>query len=174
MKTSVNWWLLIGIAAGGLYYLKNKADGIVSPNDWESMPGDKLEYRIEYYAEKYQLDKDLVKAVIFAESSFNPNAVNRNEKGGTSSWGLMQIWYPGTANLLGYTGPPEGLLDVDLNLDMGCYLLRDITSRYTNLKDIIASYNSGHPKFRADGSYINQTYVDRVLERLDYYKAGGA
>lgn len=163
------WLVVIGaVLVAGLLYFRSRGARVLMPG--QSIPGQTLQDKILEYASMYSLDPDLVKAIAWQESRFNPNAINHNESGGTSSWGMMQIWYPHTANLLGFFGPPDNLLDIDINLDLACKLLRDICDRYNSLEDIIASYNAGSPKFDRSGNYINQAYVDSVLSRYRSYK----
>jgi soluble lytic murein transglycosylase-like protein len=53
----------------------------------------KYEALIERYGNEnhYSMDPNLIRAIIQAESSFNPEAVGKDEKGEASSFGLMQI-----------------------------------------------------------------------------------
>lgn len=46
------------------------------------------------YAEQHNLDKDLFAKVINCESSFNPNAINRNEPNKVLSVGILQYQEP--------------------------------------------------------------------------------
>lgn len=122
-------------------------------------------------AAKYKLDPFLMKAIIKAESNFNPRATNI-EPGDRVSLGLAQILWPTTAQALGFRGTKEDLYNADTNLELMSLLLLDIQKRYSSLKDIIASYNAGRPKYQ-DGKLINQEYVDRVLKYYYQFKMGG-
>lgn len=66
---------------------------------------------MERIAEVFPEDTKTARLVAKAESSLNPNAVNMEEHNGcTGSYGLMQI------SCIHYTGNPNDLKDVDLNL----------------------------------------------------------
>ena len=64
---------------------------------------------IRKYAEIHDIPESLLHRVIQRESSYNPGARNG------PYYGLMQI-HPQTARGMGYSGPPEGLLDAETNL----------------------------------------------------------
>lgn len=56
------------------------------------------------------------------------------------------------------------MYDVDVNLHYGCRHLRKYLNRLGgNELDAIAAYNAGWPRRKADGSYMNQFYVDTVM-----------
>ncbi|MGH6763865.1 MAG: transglycosylase SLT domain-containing protein [Phyllobacterium sp.] len=67
---------------------------------------------ISKYATLYKVPEPLVRRVVKRESNFLPGAYNRGH------WGLMQIKH-GTAKVMGYDGPPKGLLDAETNLKYG-------------------------------------------------------
>ena len=64
---------------------------------------------IKKYAELYDIPESLLHRVIQRESTYNAGARNG------PYFGLMQI-HPATARGMGYSGPPEGLLDAETNL----------------------------------------------------------
>lgn len=72
---------------------------------------------IAQYADLYDVPEDLVHRVVIRESHYNPAARNG------PYYGLMQI-HPQTARTMGYSGPPEGLLDADTNLRYAVKYLR--------------------------------------------------
>jgi soluble lytic murein transglycosylase-like protein len=72
---------------------------------------------IDGYARAYDVPNDLVQRVVIRESRHVPTARNGRYLG------LMQI-DPQTARIMGYQGPPEGLLDAATNLRYGVKYLR--------------------------------------------------
>jgi soluble lytic murein transglycosylase-like protein len=96
-----------------------------------SAPYDAL---IEEHAALHALDSGLVRAVIQAESAFNPNA--RSRKG---AMGLMQLM-PTTAATYGVLDP----YDPADNIRAGVAYLKDLLSRYGyNTELALAAYNAG-------------------------------
>jgi soluble lytic murein transglycosylase-like protein len=104
----------------------------------------------------------LVKAVIHAESAFNPRAVSHK-----GAMGLMQLM-PRTARYLGVQQPfvPEH------NVEGGARYLRRLRERFGNWTMALAAYNAGPEAVSRFGGVPpyreTQTYVRRVLT---YYRA---
>jgi soluble lytic murein transglycosylase-like protein len=69
-----------------------------------------IDARIAYHAKAYKLPESLVHAVVRRESKYDPSLKHGR------FWGLMQIRHD-TARSMGYTGPAEGLLDPETNLN---------------------------------------------------------
>jgi soluble lytic murein transglycosylase len=114
-------------------------------------------------ARAHQVPPALVKAVIAAESSFDPDAVSRK-----GAQGLMQLM-PTTARSLGVSDP----LRPDENVDGGVRYLRDMIDRFGNLSLALAAYNAG-PKavdrYRGVPPYPEtRDYVKRVLTYYRHY-----
>ena len=108
---------------------------------------------ISLYAAKYGLTPSLVKAIMQAESNFNPFAISSQQ-----AMGLMQV-VPATAGgevyayLTGFSGQPspEQLLQPEFNIQYGTAYLHLLSKRYfnrvlnTTSRDlcVIAAYNGG-------------------------------
>ncbi len=113
---------------------------------------------------RYNVETALVKAVIKAESGFQPNAVS--PKGAR---GLMQLM-PGTAQMHGVTNVHEPLQ----NIDGGVQHLRMLLDRYSNNVVLaLAAYNAGEGYVDQYGGVPpfqeTRNYVHRVLRfRQDY------
>jgi soluble lytic murein transglycosylase-like protein len=103
----------------------------------------KYEQLLNQAADDYQLDPALLKAVMAAESGFNPAAVS--PKGAV---GLMQLM-PATAERFGLQGDrkrsiEQKLTDPKTNIRLGARYLRFLEDRYPNqLHLMLASYNAG-------------------------------
>ena len=112
----------------------------------------------------------LIKAVIAAESGWNPGAINPSDP----SYGLMQVT-PATARLYAPAITPDDLLDPVTNLVIGSAHLRDLLARYWT-PDALAVYNSGAARKNAQNQYVSsqgstgvQSYVDSVLTYQSWY-----
>lgn len=138
-------------------------DGIaISPRPFERGPTERdYDRLIVQIATRHRLQPALVKAVIAAESNFQPNAVSR-----VGAQGLMQLM-PATAAELG-VDRPFGVLE---NIDGGVRYLRTLLDRYGDLTRSLAAYNAGPDavdRYRGVPPYREtQAYVKRVLE---YYR----
>jgi soluble lytic murein transglycosylase len=113
-------------------------------------------------AREQRVQPALVKAVIAAESSFDPAAVSRK-----GAQGLMQLM-PATAKDLGVDDP----LEPTDNVRGGTRYLRSMLDRYGDLSRAIAAYNAGPSAVDRYGGIPpyreTQDYVNRVLT---YYRA---
>ena len=116
-------------------------------------------------AEKYGVDPDLVKAVIMAESSYNPSAVSN--KGAV---GLMQIM-SATATSLGV----KDLFNPEDNVDGGVKYLKWLLNQFKGDTMLaVAAYNAGRTKVRKYQGVppykTTQYYVKKVFEYYEYYQ----
>lgn len=115
--------------------------------------------------EKYGLDAALIKAVIQAESNFNPKAVS--SKGAR---GLMQIM-PENNRALNISNA----FDPSQNIMGGSYYLKKLLVRYKNrLTLALAAYNAGPDavdRYRRIPPYTEtQNYVQKVMVLYNQYK----
>jgi soluble lytic murein transglycosylase-like protein len=100
----------------------------------ESVSYDKL---IVEHSRTHGMDPSLVKAVVMAESDFNPNAVSNK-----GAQGLMQLM-PGTARLMSVDDP----FDPDDNIKGGTKYLKQLDATFQgNLELVLAAYNAGPQK----------------------------
>jgi soluble lytic murein transglycosylase-like protein len=119
-------------------------------------------------AERYGLPAPLLKAVMEAESNFDPFAVS--DKGAT---GLMQLM-PATARDM-YV---SDLYDPAQNIEGGARYLRQLHDQFGNdLVRVLAAYNAGPEAVRRSGGAVprireTQEYVSKVLALYESYLKG--
>jgi hypothetical protein len=159
--------------AGGLANVAPVASVPWSRAKWQSPPallpdmvpfrGKKGDQAYDRYilsaADRYDMDPAVIKAVIMAESGFNPRAVSR-----AGAQGLMQLM-PRTANALGV----EDALDPQANIMGGTRYLKKLMNRFDNdIELALAAYNAGSrnvrkhngiPPFKATHRYIAKIKV---------------
>lgn len=123
------------------------------------------DHLISQAAQRFSLPSPLIKAVIHAESGFNPRAVS--PKGAK---GLMQIM-PENYFLLKINDP----FDPVENIMGGARYLRDMIDRFKDLHLALAAYNAGPEavnKYNLSIPPYPET-VDYVRRVIQYYKAYG-
>ncbi|MCX7822104.1 MAG: lytic transglycosylase domain-containing protein [Syntrophobacterales bacterium] len=133
-----------------------------SPTPYEKA----LDPYINALSSAYGLDPKLVKAVIKAESAFNPSATS--PKG---AMGLMQLM-PGTAMDMGVSDPYHPIQ----NLKGGIGYLKEMLRLFdNNLVLALAAYNAGPNAVKQYGGVPpyeeTRQYIQRVLQYYSHYKA---
>lgn len=128
------------------------------------------EYLIGKAAEKYGVSDVLIKAIIKAESDFNPESVS-----GAGAVGLMQLM-PGTAELMGV----KNSYDPEENINGGVgYFKQQLDSFGGDIKMALAAYNCGPTRLNKLGitSLDNssdfaklpketQNYVNKIINSI--------
>lgn len=123
----------------------------------------KYDNLISHYSSSYGVDYQLVKAVIRAESGYNPKAVSRK-----GAMGLMQLM-PQTASLFDCENP----FDPESNIRTGIKYLKYLMDYFNGKVDLaVAAYNAGPKNVIKYGYSVppfseTKNYVKKVLE---YYK----
>ena len=120
---------------------------------------------IQRVAKSYEVDPALVRAIIMAESSYNPRAVSKK-----GAKGLMQLM-PKTAEYLGV----EDSFNPEHNIDAGVRYFKKLLGQFNgDIKLALAAYNAGSrrvreykgiPPFKA-----TRQYVKKVFEYHKHYK----
>jgi soluble lytic murein transglycosylase-like protein len=124
-----------------------------------------LEQIIQKAASKYNVDADLIRSVIKAESNFNPQATS--PKG---AMGLMQLM-PETARDLGV----KNAYDAEENIMGGTRYLKTLLDRYDGKVDLVlAAYNWGMGNVEKNPDRLPEetlSYIERVNSYYNNMKA---
>ncbi|GAB6095558.1 hypothetical protein JCM14469_18100 [Desulfatiferula olefinivorans] len=121
-------------------------------------------------ARRYEVDPLLVKAIIAAESGFNPNAVSH-----VGAQGLMQLM-PRTAKALGV----EDAFNPEHNIDGGVKYFRKLLDRFDgDVQLALAAYNAGSRKvhkYRGVPPFSEtRNYIEKVFKfHTDFKKVEAA
>jgi soluble lytic murein transglycosylase-like protein len=126
-------------------------------------PSDKassLDGIIRKASQRFGVEESLIKAVIKAESNFNPQAVS---SAGAS--GLMQLM-PATARGLGV----KDSFDPEQNVMGGTRFLKDMLNRYDgNLNAALAAYNWGPGNVDKGGTFLPRETRAYLVKVKEYY-----
>jgi len=155
---------------------------------------DEHDMLIENAARTWGLPREIVAAVVGVESGGNawafryepafyerhvagnpsvrpkaPCSLDSERQALATSWGLMQVM-GSTARGLGFQGPfLSALTDPAIGLDYGCRLLAQLRDRLLERHGwpgVAAAYNAGSARMAADGTFVNQSYVDKIARAL--------
>ncbi|WP_295493510.1 MULTISPECIES: lytic transglycosylase domain-containing protein [unclassified Sphingorhabdus] len=129
-----------------------------------------MRQHIQVAATRFGIDRNLVDAVAWQESRYNPRALST-----AGAMGVMQLM-PGTARQLGVRNPH----DVEQNVVGGTAYLRQQLERFgNNVPLALAAYNAGPGaviKYGGIPPYREtQDYVRQIMQRLSAtsaYRAG--
>ena len=120
---------------------------------------------IDQAAQRYGVDSNLVRAVVTAESDFDPNCVST-----AGAMGLMQLM-PETADDLGVGDP----FDPAQNIDGGTRYLSQMLEKFAgDLNKALAAYNWGPSNVERGGSLPTETrnYLKKVARFRNLYATG--
>lgn len=164
-----------------IFLFKNKILKIIYPKKYEEI--------ILIYAEEYNLDENLVFAVIKAESNFDEKAVSHK-----SAIGLMQIMEETAEDIatkysieIDYENIKESVAEITTNINIGTKYLSVLLEKYGNKEIAIAAYNAGigtvdnwieKGVIKSDGSDIENipyketnNYVRKTLRNYKIYQS---
>lgn len=149
--------------------LTKKEQPIPRESERLSSSATKIEQRfdplIHKAATRYDVDPALVKAIIKAESEYNPKAISKR-----GAKGLMQLM-PGTARALGV----EDCFNPEHNIDGGVKYFKKLLDRFNgNVKLGLAAYNAGAGKVRRYGGVppfrATRYYIEKVFKYYSLYR----
>ncbi len=116
----------------------------------------------------YNLDYNLVLALIRHESNFNEAVIGNNE-----SYGLMQIhrinhnWLKDELNISDFLDPYD-------NIEAGCHMLSELFEKYEDETKVLMAYNFGEAgaKRQWEQGINNTDFTMKVLETKFLYSLG--
>jgi hypothetical protein len=116
-------------------------------------------------ASRYKVDPCLVKAIIMAESGYNPKAISKR-----GAKGLMQLM-PSTAEALGV----EDIFNPEQNISGGVRYFKQLVNKFDgDVKLALAAYNAGSQKVRHYQGIppfkSTQYYIEKVFKYYELYK----
>lgn len=154
--------------AGQTYAVVNVTSGFRTTQPVASRKAQRFEPLIQEFSAAQNVRADLVRAVIHAESAFNPFA--RSHKG---AMGLMQLM-PATATELGVTDP----YDPAQNIRGGVTYLKSLLDKYSGNEELaLAAYNAGPGAVAKYGTVPpyreTRNYVARIKGQANVRAGGG-
>ena len=173
--------LLVFALAGGAIYFSAKYFTKASRAIENAVYPLKYTDYVNKAALDYDLDQELIYAVIHTESHFDPDA-----ESSAGAIGLMQLTgdtYSWLCNYRGEEQVEDGLLDPAINIDFGCYFLRYLLDEFGDEKLAVAAYNAGpnnviewleNPDYSSDGVTLDNIpfeETDKYVERVESAKA---
>lgn len=134
----------------------------------ESIDAYFIEEIIQRVSSEYDVDINLIKAVIKVESNWNMKAVSK-----VGAKGLMQLM-PETAKELGV----KDIFNPEENIDAGVRFLKYLLQKFDyDLTLVLAAYNSGPARVaklkRVPRIRETKLYIKKVLKYYNYYKTLG-
>ncbi|MCA1797616.1 MAG: lytic transglycosylase domain-containing protein [Geobacteraceae bacterium] len=147
----------VPVQSGFTFYCAEESDTSIETASIDTL--------VQHYARKHALDPNLVKAVVKAESNFDPACVSS-----AGARGLMQVM-PATAAEMGI----YDLFDASQNIAAGSRYLRQMFARFSgNLDLALAAYNAGPTVVDRYGGVPpyaeTQMYLKNVKKYLSQYR----
>lgn len=133
-KKMIGFLILIAALIWGFSFFSNKLMRSVYPQKYHET--------VFRYADEYNVDPNLVFAVMKTESNFDPDAVSRKD-----AKGLMQItddsgeWLSEKLKIKNYSS--DLLYDSETNIRIGTYFLKLLLEEFKEEDIALAAYNGG-------------------------------
>jgi soluble lytic murein transglycosylase-like protein len=129
------------------------------------MRGERFHPLIVRVSKEHNVDPALVKAIIMAESGYNPQAVSK-----VGARGLMQLM-PGTADSLGV----QDIFDPEENVSGGVKYLKQLLNEFGGeIKLALAAYNAGSRRVKTFKGVppigATHVYINKVIEYYQHYR----
>lgn len=174
MKTKISI-VIIGfvIVVGGIFLFKDVLLLKIYPNKYSDF--------VEAYSDEYDVDKNLVYAVIKQESNFNDGASSKK-----GAIGLMQLMSETAEEIAFELDVDEAnLYNPETNIQFGTKYLADLLSRYQSKELAVVAYNAGFGNvdkwiaqgvIKGDGSDLENVpyretnmYLRKVMKNYEMY-----
>lgn len=149
----------------------------------------KILYKKQYseyvtkYSQEYEVDENLIYALIKAESNFNPKAVSTS-----NAKGLMQLMYS-TAEEIAKKNDieltEENILEPEINIRLGIQYISELIEKYECTELALAAYNAGsgnvdkwikNGTIKSDGTDVENIpyketniYIRKVMRDYEIY-----
>ena len=138
---------------------------------------------VSKYAEEYDIDENLIYALIKAESNFNEKAVSHQNAKGLMQ--LMQSTAQDLANRSQIKLTKDNILEPDININLGTQYIALLLNKYDSIEVALAAYNAGsgnvdrwikNGTIKSDRSDIENvqyketnTYVRKIMRNYKMY-----
>lgn len=135
------------------------------------------------YAQEYEVDENLIYALIKAESNFDADAVSNKD-----AQGLMQLMYSTAEDVAKKNGielTEDNILEPDININIGTKYISTLLNKYECVEVALAAYNAGsgnvdkwiaNGTIKADGSDIENipfketnNYIRKIMRDYKIY-----
>ena len=113
--------------------LPNRVLTLIYPKNYSSY--------VKKYAQKYDVDENLIYAIIKAESNFEASAVSN--KGAKGLMQLMDSTAQDMAKKMNITLQEDDILVPDINIQIGTKYIADLLKKYENIELALTAYNAG-------------------------------
>ena len=139
---------------------------------------------VELYAKEYNVDKELIYAIIKAESNFEAQA--KSTKGACGLMQLMQSTAEEVARKINVKIDENTILEPKVNINLGTKYISILIEKYENIGLALAAYNAGSGNvdswiadgtIKKDGSNIENipyketnNYVRKILRDYKIYQ----
>ena len=140
---------------------------------------------VETYSKEYNIDKNLIYAVIKCESNFESDAVSHmNAKGLMQISDMTGIWASEELKIKDFD--TDLLFVPQINILIGCWYINRLINQYGNIDTALAAYNAGsgnvsrwlaNEEYSSDGIRLNyipyketRNYVKKVQQAKKIYE----
>jgi soluble lytic murein transglycosylase-like protein len=162
----IEWFLLCGLlVAPAAAAVAGAAAGLETPPPGKVSGSNKsaLKPMIDGIAKRHGVDKDLVHAVIAAESGYDARAVSP-----AGAIGLMQVM-PATAADYGVASAGD-LFDPETNVKVGTRHLKRLITKYRSIGHAVAAYNAGEGALEANRAMTYPETRRYAVQVIEHYR----